>query len=73
MRRGEPDVNDLATHLNMSPGSATEELNRFLQAAIKVVEGRCGPVKPGVSTLRCRASGKNLVLPAPPALSRRRP
>lgn len=57
-------VNDLAEHLGMSSSQITDELQRFLDASIKVVEARCGPIEQKAATLRCRASGRNLVLPA---------
>jgi len=54
---------DLAEHLGMT-GDAPADLQLFLDAAIKVVEGRCGPLEQRPVTLRCRPNGRNLVLPA---------
>lgn len=57
-------VNDLINHLQMTPGGApVEELQTYLDASIRVVEARCGPIQAQETTLRCRANGKNLVLP----------
>ena len=56
-------VQDLTEHLNMT-GDPPEDLQLFLDAAVRVVEGRCGPLEQRPQTLRCRPNGRNLVLPA---------
>jgi len=56
-------IQDLAEHLNMA-GEPPEDLQLFLDAAVRVVEGRCGPLEQRSQTLRCRPNGRNLVLPA---------
>jgi len=55
-------VQDLAEHLGLT--TTPDDLQLFLDAAVRVVEGRCGPLEERPQTLRCRPNGRNLVLPA---------